>query len=97
DLEEPLAAQPEVPEVDLEEVAVVEPAQPVSPAQTLSRFRQAEVANEKFGGSAAAKPDGPEEATQSENTLGRIPLIRVRRGRGGRSRVSYLARLLSSF
>ncbi len=56
------------------------------PATRLSKFRQ------------AAGP-GEEEAERADagSELGRIPIVRVRRGREGSRRIPYLARLLSSF
>lgn len=60
------------------------PATPAEPPQArLSKFRSADAGD---GGG----PDGG-------SRLGRIPIVRVRRGRDGATRVPFLARLLSSF
>jgi hypothetical protein len=60
------------------------------PAPALSKFRQAD---------AATTPAEAAESSASETTgqLGRVPLVRVRRGAESRKRIPYLARLLSSF
>jgi hypothetical protein len=98
DLDEPLAAEPAAPEVVLEEVVAVEPTQTVSLMQTLSRFRHSAVAKKKSSRPVVAKPKRSDKKKEGgANTLGRIPLVRVRRGRDGSSRVPYLVRLLSSF
>jgi len=55
--------------------------EPVPDQPTLSKFRHADAAAEAKGGSQ----------------LGRIPLVRVRKGKDGVKRVSALARLLSNF
>jgi hypothetical protein len=52
------------------------------PEARLSKFRQVEAGTEN---------------TDATGRLGRIPIVKVRRGREGRVRVPYLARLLSSF
>ncbi len=99
----------EIPEIPLEletEIVVPSPKEsPVLPKQApprpvapprpiLSRFRQTEAASSSPVGGGQDTISG---ATVGGSTLGRIPLVRVRRGRDGVSRVSYLARLLSSF
>ena len=62
------------------------PPPQVPPRQTLSKFRHAEATSEDEN-----------EATNGGNQLGRIPLVRVRRGRDGAKKPSTLARLLASF
>jgi hypothetical protein len=96
DLDEPLGAEPELAEVAPEDVAVDPPVQPVLPPQTLSRFSHAEVADEKSGPLAAAQPDRPDKKKGGASQLGRIPLVRARKGRDGR-RAPFNARLLSIF
>jgi len=67
------------------------PSQPSAPPQPrLSKFRHIDEA------SAAAERSGA-SPQEGGSKLGRIPLVRVRRGRDGAKRVPYLARLLSSF
>jgi len=71
-----------------------EPARPVAPVSPqLSRFRNGD------GKSSAQKAESAAASGSGEgaSTLGRIPLVRVRRGRDGGKRISYLAKLLSSF
>ena len=62
------------------------PPPQVPPRQTLSKFRHAE-----------ATIEDENEVTNGGNQLGRIPLVRVRRGRDGAKKPSTLARLLASF
>jgi len=97
DLDESLALESEGSDGLLEEVAVDPPVQQTLPAQTLSRFRNAEVDDEQSGPPAAAEPNPPDKPKGGGSQLGRIPLVRTRRGREGGSRVPYRARLLSSF
>lgn len=70
-------------------------AKPLPPTQadasTLSKFRQADA-------SADPGDSGSDlDAAERGSALGRIPLVRVRRGGDGVKRIPYLARLLSSF
>jgi len=59
----------------------------------LSKFRHIDdESGESSGVATEAQGDG-----ETCSQLGRIPLVRVRRGREGTTRVPYLARLLSSF
>ena len=59
----------------------------------LSKFRNLD---EKASGEEIPKDDDA-ETNDRGSKLGRIPLVRVRRGRDGTKRVPYLAKLLSSF
>jgi hypothetical protein len=68
--------------------AVADTANPVIPKSTLSRFRNTETSTADASGS---------DQGDSPSQLGRIPLVKVRRGRDGSKRVPFLARLLSSF
>lgn len=65
----------------------------VPAAKRLSKFRHAEAASESADAARAAQ----NETTSGGEALGRIPLVRVKRGRDGSKRVPYLARLLSNF
>lgn len=69
-------------------------AQPVAPPRPqLSRFRSID----KASGVVRRSDAEDSETRESGSELGRIPLVRVLRGRDGTTRISYLARLLSSF
>lgn len=78
---------------------VIEPPAPAwdpptpLPRPQLSKFRHL---NEPSGPTERASR-GASDPLDGASKLGRIPLVRVRRGRDGAKRVSYLARLLSSF
>jgi hypothetical protein len=72
---------------------------PGSPGETprrpqLSKFRHLDQASGAPAGNATGTKGG---AAENGSELGRIPLVRVRRGREGSRRVPYLGRLLSSF
>ena len=93
---------PEEPiELDLEaETApprdLTQPTVPLAapPMQKLSKFRHADRESETEA-SRRGQPD-PDSDTRTSQ-LGRIALKRVRAGRAGTRRISYVARLLSSF
>lgn len=80
-------------EVELQPIASVAPS--TSAGKQLSKFRNATRAS--AGKPAAPKhaTDPPSPKTDGGSTLGRIPLVRVRRE--GTKRVPFLARLLSNF
>jgi len=82
---EPMIQQTAPPPAVAPAAAAAAPAEqntePVPDQPTLSKFRHADAAAEAKGGSQ----------------LGRIPLVRVRKGKDGVKRVSALARLLSNF
>ncbi len=63
------------------------------PARRLSKFRATGRDADAEGPAGEADPS----VTDAGSPLGRIPLVRVRRGREGSKRVPYLAKLLSSF
>jgi hypothetical protein len=108
DLEADLESITEFDELELDELSMsespetterVSPDSPIadpepvrnSPQQQLSKFRTAP--EDSGSGESSGEESGPEVAEGS--TLGRIPIIRVRRE--GSKHVPYLARLLSSF
>lgn len=62
----------------------------------LSKFRAADAAVAADEVATAPAGDDPNSGAPS-NALGRIPIVRVRKGRDGSRRVPYLARLLASF
>jgi hypothetical protein len=62
--------------------------------QTLSKFRQVA---EAVAAEEVEEGDAPNSTSRGANELGRIPLVRVRKGRDGPNCVSYLARLLANF
>lgn len=84
----PDLSQPTEPMVGESAAKPVSP--PVPPKAKLSKFRHVDEA-------VAAAEDDVDANDMTGNQLGRIPLVRVRKGREGGKKVSYLARLLSSF
>ena len=83
-----VATESPAPAAKTEGLSPQAPAQPegLPPQQKLSKFRHAD----------AAVAD-ENETTGGGNQLGRIPLVKVRRGRDGSKKPSTLARLLASF
>ena len=67
-----------------------------SSQRKLSKFRAADAAVAADEVATAPAGDVTDSATPS-NALGRVPIVRVRKGRDGSRRVPYLARLLASF
>ncbi len=75
------------------------PSAPESPSASrrkLSKFRAADAAVAAEEVETAPAGDVTDSGTRA-NALGRIPIVRVRKGRDGSRRVPYLARLLASF
>ena len=85
--------QPITSVLPVDSPSVASAPEPVQ-AQKLSKFRHLDEA-------VAAEESEEVEVRNSTgcgaNELGRIPLLRVRKGRNGSNRVSYLARLLANF
>ena len=72
------------------------PAPSFDARRKLSKFRAADAAVAADEVATAPAGDDPKSGAPS-NALGRIPIVRVRKGRDGSRRVPYLARLLASF
>lgn len=100
-------ADDELPDIELDLDQELEtlpeeaPARPLPPSKPqLSKFRSAPAAPADPDAAAAARKSAmanadAEDATPGSSELARIPLVRVKKD--GAKRVSYIARLLSSF
>jgi hypothetical protein len=88
------------PEIEAETSAAETPQaiEPEAPAPVLSKFRHpAATADTSSAPDSKLAPDDVPEHTDAASHLGRVPLVRVRRGGEKLKRIPYLARLLSSF